>query len=192
MRRGLVGLVSALAVVSPPALALAAPLHASAQPLVSCTVSSAEDFSPGVQTASLAQSVSGGLSRPGLSTGPGCTGAPDGIVDAQATLIGSGKATCLADPALTTLDLTGTMAISWNKADGDTAGTSRVSWAAHQVDMGSVVFAGTVTSGLFRGAAVTVAGLSANAVTSVTGGCAAGSPLTGVRTTDTYLRLTQA
>ena len=194
MRLGIaaLALAPALAVASLPALGAAAPVRAATAPLVSCTVTSEATFSPGVQMVSVPQSVSGGLQGADPSAGPACTKAADGIGGLAATFTGTGQATCLTDPALRTVDLSGGMTITWKRADGDSVGSSGVDWTAKQVDLGSVVFAGTVTSGMFKGATISVSGLSADAVTSVSGGCTTSSPLTGVRTTDTYLRVTQA
>lgn len=191
MRRSVAALTSVLAVAFPLALGVATLAHSSAAQLLSCTVSSAESFSPGVQMASSAQIVSGGLNGPGLTAGPACAAAPDGITGLEASFTGKGPATCLPDPALQTVSLHGTMTITWKKADAETAGFSGIAWTARQVDLGSVNLAGTVTSGLFKGATLSVAGLSADAVVRVAGGCAPGSPITSVRTTDTYLRITQ-
>ncbi|MBF9067227.1 hypothetical protein [Streptacidiphilus fuscans] len=190
MRRSVAALASALAVASPLALGVATLAHSSAAQLLSCAVSSAESFSPGVQMASSSQDVSGSITGPGITAGPACGAAPDGITGLDATFTGKGAASCLPDPALQTVGLNGSMTITWKKADAATVGTSGITWTARQVELGSVDLAGTVTSGLFKGATLSVAGLSADAVVRVAGGCAPGSPLTSVRTTDTYLRLT--
>jgi hypothetical protein len=191
MRRGLIVVVSALVVASTPALGAAAPVRATAAPFLSCAVSSEQDFTPGVEMVSGPQRVAGVLQGPEQTTGPACTTSANGITGAQATLGGTGSAACLPDPVLQAVDLAGSMTVTWKKAGGATVGSSQVTWTATQLDLGSVVFSGTVSSGLFKGAAVSVAGLSADAVTSVGGGCMGGAPLTSVRTTDTYLRLTQ-
>ncbi|MEY9846451.1 hypothetical protein [Streptacidiphilus sp. MAP5-3] len=191
MHRGLAALASALTVASPSALGIAAPAHAAGTQLLSCTISAEESFSPGVQMVSAPQSVGGVLHGLGQTAGPACAPAADGITSLDATFTGMGQASCFTDPALRAVKLNGTMAITWKKANGAAVGSSRVNWSASQVDLGSTVLAGTVSSGVFKGATMSVTGLSADAVISVTGGCSASSPLTSVRTTDTYLRLTQ-
>ncbi|MEY9878020.1 hypothetical protein ABH931_007544 [Streptacidiphilus sp. MAP12-33] len=196
MHRGFAVLGSALAVASPAALGLTAPAHPAATQLLSCAVSSHLDFSPGVQMVSVPQSVTGVLHGSGPTTGPACTttaaATTAGIAGLDATLTGKGQATCFTDTGLETVNLSGTMTISWKKATGEAAGSSQIQWTAKQVDLGNVVLAGTVSSGQFKGATLSVAGPTAAAVTSLTGGCAPSSPLTDVTTTDTYLRLTQA
>ncbi|SEL52852.1 hypothetical protein [Streptacidiphilus jiangxiensis] len=190
MRRGLTIVASALVVASSPALGAAAPVHAAGVQLLSCAVSSELNFTPGVQMVSGPQSVLGALQGE-RSTGPACATSADGITGAEATLAGTGSAACLPDPVLATVDLAGTMAVTWKKAGGATVGSSQITWTATRLNLGSVVFTGTVSSGLFKGAAASVSGLSADAVTSVNGGCMGSSPLTSVRTTESYLRLTQ-
>lgn len=192
MFRSPAALAAALAVAATSAFSAAAPAHPAATRLLSCAVSSQEAFTPGVQMVSIAQTASGTLGAPDMAAGPACATTSDGITGLAATFTGTGTATCLTDPALRTVDLNGTVTITWKKAGGATVGSSQLTWRASQVELGSVRLAGRVSSGLFKGATMSVSGLSADAVTVVSGGCASGSPVTSIRTTDTYLQLTQA